>query len=114
MPMRLLQQGIDWWEGLEKKAKTIAAILTTIGVVAAGPIWMFTTFATASDLKSQMGDVKVLYVQSALSRARDKLFELQVKAKKQPLIDIELGRVRELEQEIKDLEETMRVLRSGK
>lgn len=101
--MQLLQHGLDWWDGLERRGKAIAAALGAVGIIAAGPIWMFSTFATASDMKAQMGGVKEIWLESEIRRVKKELFEYEVAARKRTLLDIEERRVRELQDELKDL-----------
>ena len=95
----------DWWEGLEKKAKTIAAMIAVVVGIAAFPLWLETRYATAEDVKEQIGSIKKLYIQSERRGLKKELFEYEVKAKRQRLSDLEEQRVRQLQDELREVEE---------
>ena len=105
---------VDWWDGLEKKAKTITVVLGAVGVIAAGPIWMFSTFATASELRTQMGGVQYQYLRNREGQIRKELFEFELKGKQKALIDIEQKRVRELQDELKEIQDDVKQLKQAK
>lgn len=118
MPLTLLT---DLWKGMEEKAQAITKIVGCL-VLVSGTIVGFTTyFATAASVREQVAEAKKdaqsqinVLQQQGLEARRDykdkELFDLNMKAKKQPLNDAELGRVHQLEQELKKIDEAIKKL----
>ena len=105
MPIALVA---DWWAGLEKKAKAITAVIAVVVGIAAFPLWLETRYATAEDVKAQVGSVKQLYLQSERRALRKDLFDLQVREKQRKLTDLEQRRKRELEDELRQVDEQLK------
>jgi len=98
----------DWWKGLEQKAKTITAIVAVVVAIAAFPLWLETRYATAEDVKAQVGSIKQLYLQSERRALRKELFDLQVREKQRRLTDLEQRRKQELEDELRQVNEQLK------
>ena len=105
MPFALVA---DWYKGLEAKAKAIAAVVALVVAIAAFPLWLETRYATAEDVKAQVGSVKQLYLQSERRALRKDLFDLQVREKQRKLTDLEQRRKRELEDELRQVDEQLK------
>lgn len=100
----------DWWGGLEKKAKAITAVIAVVVGIAAFPLWMETRYATASDLKAQAADFKTLYLQAERRAIQKELFEWEIQRKRRRLSDMEERRVRELQEDLKEIESQTKAL----
>jgi len=107
MPFALVA---DWYKGLEAKAKAIAAVVAGIVAIAAFPLWLETRYATAEDVRAQVGGIKQLYLQSERRAIQKELFEWEIARKKRPLTDFEQRRVRELQEDLKDIEGQVKAL----
>lgn len=101
MPFTLLA---DWWSGLETKAKAIAAVLGVVVLIAAFPLWLETRYATAEEVRSQVGSIKQLYLQSERRGIRKELFDFENAARQRPLTLLERQRVKQLQDELDEIE----------
>ena len=121
--MRLLVQGIEWWKNLEQRAKAVAATIACIVAFSGAVIGFTSYFATAASVRDQVAEAKkeaqqqirILQEQQLETRrdAKDKeLFEYEMKARRESLNQLELGRIRQLKRELQKIDEDLKTLKA--
>ena len=77
-----------------------------------GYIVLDTRYAKAAEVKQQLGDVKYLYLRSEQRATQRQKFELDTAKEKRPLTELEKQRVKELEEDLKQLDEDIKAVKS--
>ena len=96
--------------GLGRRLKWAASTAGAVGAIIAAGFSFDGRYAKAEDVRQQIGGVKVLYLHSERRALERQRFELQVEARRRRLTDMEVGRLAEIERELRQVERQIRTL----
>jgi len=91
--------------------KWASALLALVGVIWGGSWTLDERYARAMDVQAQIGDVKVLYLESERRALRRERFELENKQEKQKLTPLERNRLKEVQDEMRGIEEKVKAIK---
>lgn len=84
------------------------AFCALVGSLWGGKLVLDTTYAGAAATRQELNTLKLFILKGDLRALQKERFELEVASRKRPLTDIEMGRLNEINEEIRLLEQEMR------
>jgi len=91
--------------------KWASGLVALVGSLWVGFLQFDSTYARAMDVQAQIGDVKVLYLESERRALRRERFELENKQEKQKLTPLERNRLKEVQDEMRGIEEKVKAIK---
>lgn len=91
--------------------KWASALLALVGVIWGGSWTLDERYARAMDVQAQIGGVKILYLESERRALRREKFDLENSREQGPLTPPEKARLKEVEDEMKGIEEKVKALK---
>ena len=91
--------------------KWASGLVALIGTLWMGFLQFDSTYVRAMDVQAQIGDVKVLYLESERRALRREKFDLENAREQGPLTPLEKARLKEVEEEMKGIEEKVKALK---
>ena len=91
--------------------KWASALLALVGVIWGGSWTLDERYARAMDVNAQIGDVKVLYLESERRALRREKFDLENARERRPLTPLEKARLKDVQDEMKGIEEKVKALK---
>mgnify|MGYP001559240384 CR=1 FL=1 len=88
--------------------KWASGLLALIGLIWGSSWTLDERYARAMDVQAQIGDVKILYLESERRALRREKFDLENQQQQGPLTPLERSRLKEVEDELKGVEEKIK------
>ena len=91
--------------------KWASGLVALVGSLWVGFLQFDSTYARAMDVQAQIGDVKVLYLESERRALRREKFDLENARERRPLTPLEKARLKDVQDEMKGIEEKVKALK---